>query len=361
MAGVQEYKCPCCGGAIEFNSSIQKMKCPYCDTEFEVDALKAYDEALKEDQPDEMTWDSRQGDEWSEEEKQGLKIYHCESCGAEIVADQTLGATVCPYCDNPVVFMGQFAGGNRPDYIIPFQFDKKAAKEALKGHCKGKRLLPKVFKDENHIDEMKGVYVPVWLFDAKADASLRFRATRTRSWSDSHYNYVETSHYLVQRAGDIAFEKIPVDGSEKMNNTLMESIEPFDFTKAVPFQTAYMAGYLADKYDVDDGQCEGRANDRVKKSTEEAFERTVYGYTSVVPENSNIQLTHGKTAYALYPVWMLNTTWHDQKYTFCMNGQTGKIVGDLPMDKGLFWKYFGLSALIGGGIAFLLNYLIWLI
>ena len=41
MGNIQEYKCPCCGGAIVFDSAIQKMKCPCCDTEFEMEALAA--------------------------------------------------------------------------------------------------------------------------------------------------------------------------------------------------------------------------------------------------------------------------------------------------------------------------------
>ena len=56
MAGMLEYKCPCCDGAIQFDSTTQKMKCPYCDTEFEVDALKGYDEDLKDQKPSEMNW-----------------------------------------------------------------------------------------------------------------------------------------------------------------------------------------------------------------------------------------------------------------------------------------------------------------
>jgi hypothetical protein len=125
----------------------------------------------------------------------------------------------------------------------------------------------------------------------------------------------------------------------------MESIEPYDFADAVSFQTAYLAGYLADKYDVTAEQSVDRANARVKNSTEQAFKSTVEGYTSVTPENSSIQLHGGKATYALYPVWLLNTTWNGNKYTFAMNGQTGKFVGDLPVDKAAATRWtLGLSA-----------------
>ena len=361
MSVLQQYKCPCCDGGIEFDANAQNMKCPYCDTEFEMDTLRSYDEALKNEPQDSMQWQTQPGTQWQEGEKAGLRLYVCNSCGGQIVGDEQTGATACPFCDNPVVMMGQFAGDLKPDYVIPFKLDKKAAEQALQNHYKGKVLLPKVFKDQNHIQEIKGVYVPVWLFDADADAHVRYKATRTRVWSDSNYRYTETSHYAVVRAGAIGFERVPVDGSSKMDDTLMESIEPYDFSQAVDFQTAYLSGFFADRYDVDAESSIQRANDRIRKSTEDAFASTVTGYTSVVPVQSNIQLQNGSAKYALYPVWLLNTQWNGQKFTFAVNGQTGRIAGDLPMDKGAFWKW--LIGLFGGitaavlGIAYLLHVL----
>ena len=271
----------------------------------------------------------------------------CKSCGGEIVGDENTAATSCPFCGNPVVMMGQFSGALKPDLVIPFKLDKNAAKAGLMQHLSGKRLLPKIFKDQNHIDEIKGIYVPFWLFDTDADAQVRYRTTKVRVWSDSKYDYTDTSHFLVNRSGSVSFEHIPVDGSTKMPDDLMESIEPFNFSAAVDFQTAYLAGYLADKYDVDAEQSIERANERVKRSTEEVFASTVHGYQTVVTESSNIRLHGGKAKYALYPVWILNTTWQGKKYTFAMNGQTGKFVGDLPVDKSAAVKWtLGLSAVL---------------
>ena len=154
---------------------------------------------------------------------------------------------------------------------------------------------------------------------------------------------------------------MPVDGSTKMDDALMESIEPYDFTGAVDFQTAYLAGFLADKYDVDSEQSIERANERIKKSTENAFASTVQSYSTVIPESTSIRLQNGKAKYALYPVWLLNTTWNGKRYTFAMNGQTGKFVGDLPLDKGAYKKWlFGLTGLIGAAV-FAVSYLLWLL
>ncbi len=211
-----------------------------------------------------------------------------------------------------------------------------------------KPFLPKAFTAGNHVEEIKGVYVPFWLFDTDVNAQVRYRATSVRVWSDKDYDYTETSHFLLRRGGTIGFEHVPVDGSSKMADDLMESIEPYDFSDAVDFQTAYLAGYLADRYDVSAEQSVERANERVKKSTEDAFAATVEGYTTVTTENSHLRLRGGKAKYALYPVWLLTTSWNGDKYTFAMNGQTGKFVGDLPVDKSAARKWtLGLTAILG--------------
>ncbi len=359
MGDIQEFKCPNCGGAINFDSSSQKMKCPYCDAEFGVNQLKQFNIDLSKEVEESYEWETTAGQDWQEGETDGMRVFLCESCGGEIIGDENTGATSCPYCDNPVVMKGTFSGSLKPDYIIPFKLDKNTAKEKYKAHLKGKFLLPKEFSDENHIDEIKGVYVPFWLFDTDVDGSVRYKATKVRRWSDSSYDYTETKHYSIYRAGHIAFDRIPVDGSTQMPDDLMESVEPFDFSEAVDFNTAYMAGYLGDKYDVDDKESIERANERVKVSTEESFMSTVHGYTTITTESSNLALSNGKTKYAMYPVWILNTTYKGEKYLFGMNGQTGRFVGNLPMDKG---KFAGTMAAICAGItaiSFLVQYLMF--
>ena len=348
MSDINEYKCPSCGGAIEFDSHSQKMKCPYCDTEFDLETLKKYDEQLSKEaeQKDDISdWQTDPGKQWQEGETDGLNVYTCKSCGGEIVSDENTGATSCPYCGNPVILTERFRGALRPDMVIPFKLDKKAAKEAYYKHIKGRPLLPKVFRRENHIDEIKGIYVPFWLFDADVAADARYKATKVRTWSDSDYDYTETSYYSVDRSGNMSFVSVPVDGSSRMPDDLMESIEPYKVADAVEFQTAYLSGYLADKYDVDAQQSTDRARERMKESAQDVLRDTVKGYASVIPENTNVRISGGDAKYALYPVWILNTTWRGKKYIFAMNGQTGRMTGDLPVDNGAYTRWLlGLTA-----------------
>lgn len=239
MSDLREYKCPACGGAIEFDSKSQKMKCPYCDTEFELETLKELDEQMEREagQQDDLSgWQTDAGGEWQEGETDGMNVYTCQSCGGEIIADENTGASNCPYCGNPVIMTEKFKGALRPDLVIPFKLDKKAAKEAYYRHIKGRTFLPKAFRRENHIDEIKGLYVPFWLFDGDVDADVRYKATKVRMWSDHDYDYTETSYYSVERSGEMTFVSVPVDGSEKMADDLMESIEPFKISESVDFR-----------------------------------------------------------------------------------------------------------------------------
>jgi DNA-directed RNA polymerase subunit RPC12/RpoP len=360
MTSPIEYKCPSCGGGITFDSSQQRMKCPYCGKLFDIQTLEDFNSQLSNELGDDMNWENSAGSEWTEEETDGLKSYVCKSCGGEIVSDENTAATSCPFCGNPVVMSDKFSGSLKPDLIIPFKLNKEDAKKALNKHYMNKKLLPKVFKSKNHIDEVKGVYVPFWLFDSGAYANIRYKASKVRTWSDSKYEYTETSFFSCFRSGSLRFENVPVDGSSKMPDDLMESIEPFNMSDAVGFNTAYLSGYLADKYDVDETQSIERANKRIKKSVESAFEDSVIGYTTVNPESSNVRLSESKVKYALYPVWILNTTYKKKKYTFAMNGQTGKIVGDLPLDKAAYNRWFWLLTAFSGAAAYLATYLIWL-
>ncbi len=349
MSDLLEYKCPNCGAAISFDSGEQKMKCPYCESLLELESLKEYDEVLNNKLEDDFTWDTERGEEWHDE---GVKVYVCNSCGGEIICDETTAATKCPYCDNPVVMKGNLAGELKPDCVIPFKLDKKAAKNRYLEHIKGKSLLPREFKDKNHIDEIKGVYVPFWLFDADAEADIRYKGSKSNAWEQNNLSYTDTKYYSIVRSGTISFNNVPVDGSSAMPDELMQSIEPFDMEEAVDFQSAYLSGYMADRYDVSAEDNIEIANERIRKETANAFVSDITGYQNLTPEDSSIRLTNAKAKYALYPVWILNTTYKGNKYIFAMNGQTGKMVGDLPMDKGLYRRTALLTGLVEAGIVF---------
>jgi len=348
---IKEYKCPNCSGTVKFDSATQNMKCPYCDAEFEIKALADYQKEVNSQNKDRFDWKSGSQGTWKDSDLVDLSTGSCPSCGAELIGDKNTIAMVCPCCGNAQIVQKRIQGLLKPEYCIPFKLEKKSAVEALKKFCDRKRLLPNLFVKQNRIENVQGMYAPFWLFDAKALARVRYKATKVRAWSDGSFNYTKTDFYSVIRDGSLNFEKVPVDGSEKMYNAYMDAIEPFDYAQIKGFQSDYLAGYSAEKYDVDIEASKERANARIKSSVETEFRHSVAGYSSVMLESSVVNIESGKVSYALFPVWILNTKYNRENYQFMMNGQTGRFVGRLPVDKGKAVRYTLLFTAIFG-IAF---------
>lgn len=348
---VVSYKCPSCGSALVFDAKSGKMRCRSCDSEFDVEVLEML----------EATEGEQTGFDWSDYKKtfsgeplENASVYICKSCGAEIVTDASTAATHCPYCDNEVVLTDRVEGGLKPNGIVPFKIDKKALSEKIAAFCKGKTLLPKNFFSESKIKDVQGVYVPFWLYDCRVDGAMTFDAKRIRCYSRGDWEYTETSYYLLLRDGGMNFVKVPVDGSLKMPDDLMDSVEPFDYSEIVDFDSAYLSGFLADRFDCDPEQSMPRAEERMKNSAADAFRDTARGYSSVTIRSNGMKITDTKIKYVLLPVYLLNCNYNGKKYQFAVNGQTGKVVGELPICKkkkrmwfwGVFAGVFALASLI---------------
>ena len=356
---ITNYQCPACGGPLHFSNATQDLACEYCGSHFpvaQIEALYAQHDATAaaataaqnaapQQQSGDDAWQMDAQTNWTGD-GQDLVAYNCPSCGAELICDQTTAASSCPYCGNPTIIPGQLQGMLKPDYVIPFKLDKNAAMNALRNHYKGKKLLPNSFTKENHIEEIKGVYVPFWLFDGEAYADLVFDATRTHVTETRNERITTTEHFKLHRAGNVPFQMIPVDGSSKMPDEHMDAIEPFDYSELKPFSNAYLPGFFADKYDVGMEESSSRADERAEQTARDAMRARCLGYETVMEAGGQVLLHRGKVHYALLPVWMLSTKWNGQNFLFTMNGQTGKLIGNLPVDKGKYWRYFGIATLI---------------
>ena len=360
---VTNYQCPSCTGPLHFSGASGRLECEYCDASYDVAEIEAlYAEKEKNAAAAKQTakegsagqsvpsvdgsaWDTSDFCEDWGAEGDGMRVYGCPSCGAQLICEESTAAASCPYCGNPTVVPGQFSGALRPDFIVPFKLSKEEAVKALKSHYKGKFFLPKSFISENHVQEIRGIYVPFWMFDGEAEGDAHYEATRSRTYRSGDYEITETKHYDVYRAGTVTFEKVPVDASSKMPDGHMDSIEPYDYKELKPFSTAYLPGFLADKFDVTVEQSRQRADQRCEGTLASALRGTVKRYDLCILRDSSVHLRRGKVHYALMPVWMLNTKWHGKDFTFAMNGQTGKLVGDLPVSWGKFWGLFAAIAI----------------
>jgi len=401
MVDIKGYNCPNCNGIIQFDISTQTAKCRSCGAAFGRAELASYqwgnedifdcagggdedifdcapaagaqplgsadvgalgDEdtfdcaAASAEQPQETVWETKwDGEVWEDPESDDLTTGACPSCGAELYGCKTTIAMVCPCCGNAQIVAKRLQGILKPDSVIPFKYDKNTAVEALENFCaKRKRLLPARFVKENRLDAIQGVYAPFWLFDLDVEGYIEYEATK-KVKRGKHY---VTIYYCVEREGGVLFKKIPVDGSQKMDDDYMDAIEPFDYCQLTDFHPSYLAGYTAEKYDVDALKSRGRALYRMETTVEKMFRKTVHGYNTVTVVESDINVKKGNMSYALLPVWTVNTKYDGDDYLFMMNGQTGKMVGRLPVDNGKAWMWRGI--LTGGFWALLTPILYYL-
>ncbi len=352
-----KYQCPACGGALAYSATKQKLVCEFCESEFAEDVIKEKEPEANQDQKvkEKIDWNI-EGYVKEHQQQDTQSGFICTSCGAEVVSDGNTVATECMYCGNPVVMKDNISGMVTPDMVIPFKIDKKKAEEMLREFYKGKLLLPNAFTEGNRISKITGLYVPFWLFSCTGKGSADYDAKIITTWKDGSHEYTKTEVYEVYREGNMGFDKIPVDASVKMEDDYMDGLEPYDYNELKPFDSMYMAGYFADKFDVSVHESSTRANTRAENSLEDALRSSAVGYTSVNLKKKSIQVHGEDINYVLLPVWILNTKYNGKMYKFAINGQTGLVSGELPIDKGklLLWRigivavsFLPITAIIG--------------
>lgn len=343
-------KCPTCGSNLQFNAETQNFKCDFCGSAF------TQEEIFK------ITTDSGEDTKTQGrdiENQPELNLFACQNCGAEMVTDENTAATFCVYCGSAGIMKSRLEGKFRPELIIPFKTTKQDAINAYNEYRKGKRLAPDEFGKKENIEKITGVYIPFWLYDGNSRGFVSGeREVAGRSWRRGDYRCTEYKVYHVERAGDISFEKVPADGSKKFDDDTMDSIEPFDFNEFQPFNYSFLSGFLAEKYDVGPEEDKERAQLRMGNTLIASLDSTIQGILSKREETKQTVFTG--TRYAMLPVWMLNTKIKDKTYTFAMNGQTGRMVGNIPIDKAKSWIYFLISTLIAMAVVCGFSYLFFM-
>lgn len=321
MNSAIDHKCPNCDAVLKFNPHGGNWKCEYCRSEFNLQQLENKEKIQKEEK---MVY-AKQNDE-------GLDIYTCNNCGASIIVDPNVSTTSCVYCKNTAILKDKLHGEFNPNYVIPFKHTKEDAINAFKKLGKGKILMPKAFNIKKNIKEISGIYIPFWLFDFMATGEMNADCKRITSWRSGNYRYTKTDTYLATRGGNMNFSNIPVDGSKRFPNDVMNSIEPFDYNDLKDFNYSYLSGFLSEKYDMTSDEVITEANLRAKNTFIDEMKKDIKGYNTVIPTTNSINLNNTKKEYVLLPVWMLNVKYKDKIYTIAMNGQTGKMVGNIPVD-----------------------------
>lgn len=347
------YQCPNCNAALEYSVLNNGFKCLYCDSEFSEEEIKkhfAENEQHKLEQADpELNEEQKEIEEFTG----ASALYSCPNCGAGVICGELEASVRCHFCHTPVILTGRLSGEFKPDLIIPFATTKDLAKQAFNEYTKGKFLLPNGFKKNMEIVDISALYVPYWLKSGIVNARANATCKKIRSWRSGDTRYTNTKIYNVTRAAEFAFIRVPCDGSVRIDDQLMESIEPFNYQGIKPFSMSYLSGCAAEKYDVVLEDAAKRIDQRITEASKEELKKDMVGYNSVSITSCETNYNQNTAVYALLPVWFLNYRYNGKDYPFVMNGQTGNRFGILPVSKVKSF-FFGAAIFAGVSIAGLL-------
>ena len=344
-----QYKCPYCGGELKLNPDTGSFSCEYCQSDFDEQQMQALygdqnEQAMQQADPE---VDTLQNDQEAAHFAAHKKLYECPSCGAQVIAEDTTSATFCYYCHSPVILAGRLSGDYCPSQVIPFTVSREAAVTTMKQWCKKRWFLPSDFKRQQQLEKMTGVYAPFWLADCETRTDYHAIGKETRSWKSGDYEITETKEYAVHRDVSIPFVGIPADGAKKMEDEMMDALEPYDYQALRPFQMQYLSGFMAEKYDIVFNDVFPRIQKRVNQGCKGIIAETTRQYSSVSVKSCNTQYQKVQNRYVLMPVWFMTYLHRGKRYSFALNGQTGKLVGTPPLSYAkLLGCCAGLMALV---------------
>lgn len=346
MGKSTSYKCITCNAPLKYNSKSDLFICEYCGNKFTINDLNEYHKKLElinkqKVKPKTINVDS----------------YHCENCGANIILGKNTASTSCVYCKSSAIIKDRLDGVYAPSKIITFNYNKEDAINKFKELCHGRKLMPNDFDNPKNIQDMEGLYVPFWLYNCNNKAVLYASCNNVTTWSDSRYIHTKTDYYKVTVDGTLSFDNIPNDAASRFDDKIMHAIEPFDYTKFKDFNLSYLSGYISEKYDVLKEDAFVNTKRRIDDDSKNYLLNKITGFDSKSIDSYNSSIAINSDDYVLLPVWVLNIKYRDQIYHFAMNGQTGKLVGEIPVDKKKLFLLIMITFILSFIIIFLLFYI----
>lgn len=318
------YKCPNCGGALKYDPVSKKMICEYCISYFDPEEVSDKTENSK-DVKEEMAAGSEEAQfSGLDDNYMECNIYSCTSCGGELMVNGLETSTFCAYCGQPTIVFNRVSKELKPKYILPFSVTKDKAVNLIREKLNAGFFVPDEIKNFE-TERIKGIYIPYWLCDMDYSDKQSLKGT-----VGSGKN--EKNRYFY-RAARTSFKNMTLDASFRLSDETSQRLEPYDMHALEEFNTGYMSGYYADRYDVSQDEIKRVALDRAKQLFDLEVKRTVNASNIQILDNKpNIHIKELK--YVLLPAWFLTFRYEDEAYTFLVNGQTGKVVGGVPFYKG---------------------------
>lgn len=298
------FKCKNCGGNSIYSPERKGMYCPYCDS------------MASQERTDEAS-----------------ELAVCSNCGGALHVEEHTSALQCPYCEHYIILNERVEGAFRPVRMIPFKLSKDMVKKLMRDNFSKKIFAPTDFLSEARLNSIVGEYVPFFLYDYAARCLYDGEGTKIKVRTVGDTEITETSYYHVVRDLRIDYQDIPADASIQMNDQIMDLMEPYQYGEMVDFSPEYLSGFQGEKYNISAGELEGRARAKMQDSALTFLRQSISGYARLTEHHKSIEAAEIKSDFVLLPVWKYIYKYKEQMYPFYINGQTGKIVGKVPVSK----------------------------
>ncbi len=344
------YRCLNCGGPLEFDTRTKRMTCELCCSFFSMEMVASQAEKEKE-QIEKVEEDSCFADTtvW-EQDTMECKMYHCNSCGAQLLIDEVESATYCAFCGQPTVVFQRVDKQKRPKYIIPFCVSKELALQKVRQRIDSGLFIPKEIKNVT-MDRVRGIYIPYQM------VNVRYHDTQVFSTVVSTKDSTQKKRFYDVE-GEACFKQMTVDTSMQLNDESAMRLEPYEMIGLKEFEPAYLSGFYADCSDEDNFITKKKVERRAKKLYTEQIKEKIKkkGGHSPVLEFSNPVCEIEKMDSVLLPAWFVVFHHEGESYTLMVNGQTGKVIGAVPMDtKKAIAIFLPFSLLVSAIIAKMLT------
>lgn len=330
--------CSNCSGRLIFNPASQQLECAGCGSKF-------YPEDVKDINADihSKYYDTR--------------VYTCAHCGAEIITSDTEVSTFCVYCGNPAINFTRISKEYRPDGIIPFKITKEQALESIKRKFLKNPIIPKEVKDKAVLENIRGIYVPYWVINARfTEADYLSGLVRAGKHDERKY---------YQRVGNCNFQNLPIDGSKILNDEISLRLEPFYFNEAREFDEDYLNGFYSNTSDTTYNELRESAANRCHRLFTGETLTTVEGRDPKVEDSVYWVDIQDDPLYMMMPVWFFTFKYKDEPHTVLINGQSGKLVGTMPWEqkrisgitRAIFFIVLTILGIAFAGLVFNIRYM----
>ncbi len=292
--------CPRCGANVSFMPGTQKLYCEYCGSQIDVNEFDV--------------------DKLNEKKAVHFDEYTCSTCGAKLITDETTSITDCVYCGSRQIIKESFKGKFNPKALIPFNINRNQFVEIVTKRINKQILKSEDFLKSSKLMESKGVYVPYRIYTYDLTTYSRGQAEKVRD-DTRYYNWFEmkVNHKI----------RIPQDSSKQLDDEMMRDVAPYDYSKLKNFDPLFLNGFLAEIGNESEEKLRKTIDEKILDETQKNIDGHLKGFY-LKKGLMNVDINNETFIDILLPVWIANIKYKNKNMTVAVNGQTGKIAGNIP-------------------------------